>query len=568
MLRIKSLLCLIALASASRLLRRELEASTDTVCINWFGNMMDWDSIPFEGLDSMSPWGYTPEGCTEAIVEPYGAYGCATYDIATNQRTVCFGDCFDGACVVIETTALSTTAQLSTTALSTTAQLSTTVLSTTAQPSTIATSTTAESSTCINWFGNNLDWNSIPFESLSSSSPWGLTPEGCTEALVEPYGSYSCATMNASGEKMACSGDCFDGVCVDGYESTTLSTTAQTSTTAQPVICFPGTTQDGAGCVPCPAGYYNANLGGSCSPCPEGTYSSEDGSITCTPCEVGFVAPSKATESCEMCPDEFTTAGYGQIECILDEPDHPTATPTSTGCDAGLVQDATDCFPCAPGNYEFDGACHACSEGTYASVYGSTVCMPCEVGYIAPYAGSQYCEMCPEGYTTNGEGQHECVQVSIRPTASPVALTTMPVSSIVPTSAPITREPTYEPEEQTTTSEIPTRSPTASPSIATSSDRPTGTPTFTDGVSLSVIYDSTRLTCTNKNQKISQPCNGNRGTGCDFNTCAQHCIDEAQCNFFFHIKTNGCILYSSCDKTRKPAYSGTTVEVQQTALEL
>eukprot|EP00493_Phyllostaurus_siculus_P001278 UN01286 len=42
----------------------------------------------------------------------------------------------------------------------------------------------------------------------------------------------------------------------------------------------------------------------------------------------------------------------------------------------------------------------------------------------------------------------------------------------------------------------------------------------------------------------------------------QHCASETECNFFFHItSTSGCILYNSCDETRTPAYSGTTVSV-------
>jgi len=77
-----------------------------------------------------------------------------------------------------------------------------------------------------------------------------------------------------------------------------------------------------------------------------------------------------------------------------------------------------------------------------------------------------------------------------------------------------------------------------------------------------VIYYQTSLTCNNGDQKISQPCNGGTGTGCTYDVCMQHCFDEIECNFFFHItSTSGCILYRSCDDTRNPAYSGTTVEI-------
>merc|ERR1712187_819852 len=80
--------------------------------------------------------------------------------------------------------------------------------------------------------------------------------------------------------------------------------------------------------------------------------------------------------------------------------------------------------------------------------------------------------------------------------------------------------------------------------------------------SLNVIYYETKLTCSNGDQKISQPCNGGKGTGCSYDACMQHCFDEDECDFFFHItSTSGCILDNSCDETRTPAYYGTTVEV-------
>merc|ERR1711978_801338 len=79
---------------------------------------------------------------------------------------------------------------------------------------------------------------------------------------------------------------------------------------------------------------------------------------------------------------------------------------------------------------------------------------------------------------------------------------------------------------------------------------------------LNVIYYETKLTCSNGDQKISQPCNGGQGTGCTYDACMQHCFDEDECNFFFHItSTSGCILYNSCEETRNPAYAGTTVEI-------
>merc|ERR1712142_1053558 len=142
------------------------------------------------------------------------------------------------------------------------------------------------------------------------------------------------------------------------------------------------------------------------------------------------------------------------------------------------------------------------------------------------------------------------------PTSSPTqSPTSSPTQS--PTSNP-TQSPTSNPTQSPTSS--PTQSPTSLPSMSPSSSEPTKAPTMADG--FNVIYYQTSLTCDNGDQKISQPCNGGTGTGCTYDVCMQHCFDEIECNFFFHItSSSGCILYRNSDDTRNPAYSGTTVEI-------
>jgi len=250
-------------------------------------------------------------------------------------------------------------------------------------------------------------------------------------------------------------------------------------------------------------------------------------------------------------------SGYGQSECFLASTLAPTQEPTGLVCSPGEYQVGTDCVPCAPGQYNANvgGVCSPCAQGTYASQSGSVACTPCEIGFIAAYAGAQYCELCPQGYTTNGYGQVECFLASTQgPSVSP---------SVAPTSTRTTSVPSFSPSEDATT-DSPSRSPTQLPTIGPSFSS-TANPTVegtTTTVSLKVIYQNTRMTCKNGSQKISQPCNGGRGTGCSYDSCVQHCIDESQCSFFFHIdRTLGCILYSSCTNTRVPYYSGTTVEI-------
>jgi len=72
---------------------------------------------------------------------------------------------------------------------------------------------------CMNWFGNNLDWSVIPYEQ-HSGSPWGFTPTGCTIASVQAYGAYHCGVLTASGTIQSCDGnDCFNGACSGFQES-------------------------------------------------------------------------------------------------------------------------------------------------------------------------------------------------------------------------------------------------------------------------------------------------------------------------------------------------------------
>jgi len=153
-----------------------------------------------------------------------------------------------------------------------------------------------------------------------------------------------------------------------------------------------------------------------------------------------------------------------------------------------------------------------------------------------------------------------------RPSESPsMSPTTRPSGS--PSKSPTARpsespskSPTAQPSVSPST-ESPTTHPSRSPSFSMPSSVPTGAPTLSEQ-GLNVIHYDAKVTCENGDQKISQPCNGGTDTGCSFDACVQHCFDEEECNFFFHItSTSGCILYRSCDETRVPTYSGTTVEI-------
>jgi len=372
-------------------------------------------------------------------------------------------------------------------------------------------------------------------------------------------------------------------------------------------VCLVGEEQHESDCRPCAPGTYNANISGVCSACPEGTYASAFGSVTCTLCEIGFVAPNEESQACEACPEGYTTEGFGQTECVPEVTPEPTLEPTVEPADCSVGQEllGSTCAPCVPGTYNANvgGLCSVCSEGSYASELGSVTCTPCDIGSIAPVVGLQHCMACPEGYTTDGYGQTECVpettkEPTLEPTSEPVVcsvgeeLLGSACAPCVPGTynanvggvCAVCSEGTYASELGSlacTPCDIGFIAPVvglqncmACPEGSTTdgygqiecvpetTKEPTLEPTSESAESLEVLYYQTRLTCLNGGQKISQPCNGGRGTGCSYDACMQHCFDEDECNFFFYITSrSGCILYRSCELTRTPAFSGTTVQV-------
>ena len=74
----------------------------------------------------------------------------------------------------------------------------------------------------MNWFGNNLDWSTFPFEKADNTR--GYTPDGCTEEVLEGYVSQYglfCSVFMENDEGVwynshSCQGDCMDGYCVNG----------------------------------------------------------------------------------------------------------------------------------------------------------------------------------------------------------------------------------------------------------------------------------------------------------------------------------------------------------------
>jgi len=594
MLRIQLLLCLTAFASASRLMRRELESEekADIICINWFGNNLDWDNIPFE---SMAPWGFTPEGCTEALVEPYGEYSCATYDYsddAAQRIRTCNGDCFDGVCVdgyaTQEPTILcslghvqigtdceacdpgnynanvggvcsacpeGTFASQAGSATCTPCEVGfiapnagsqyceackvgyTTdgygqaecVLDITEEPTMEPTVEAASKPVCINWFGNNLDWDSMPFEGLSDMSPWGFTPEGCTEALVEPYGEYHCAIYDAAGQGIqSCNGDCFDGNCVDGYAITTDIVTEKTSLTPTMDPTEHTTTTYEPACV----GVEQS------TPEEKRKYSSTwDDDAIGTGHAQSMIDSPQAWSARNNAAGEYLTitlALESQVIGVVTQGRHGgynqwvTSYYIQTSIDGVTFEDYNG------------GQVFAANSDADTKVYHE----------FGTAVDAQYVR-----FVVKDWAGHISMRADVLicdndfPSSAPTLMQTTDFVSAHPSRSPTLMQ----------TTDFVSAYPTRSPSVA-----PTSAPTMdvTKQEDIIVTYDQTKKTCHNADQKISQPCNGGRGTGCSFDDCTLHCLAEPECNFFFHITSrSGCILYRSCDVTRKAYYAGTTVEI-------
>lgn len=434
----------IVLVSASRLIRRELDAAdmTGTVCINWFGNNLDWANIPFE---SMAPWGFTPEGCTEAIVEPYGEYSCATYDYsedASPSIKMCNGDCFDGVCVNGYATTELPTTQQSTSVVTKSALLIIDVqncflpggtLPVADGDAIIPTINNLRNSGFFDMIVLSQDWHPQNHVSFASNHDGknafdDITLEWTAEAVL-------CnSTMYGADSKLSCSEDevayslqqtLWPDHCIQGTDDAEFSVDLETSD--DDIIIQKGmdSTVDYYS-----AFYDNRDLFPTTLP---GIL--EENGVTdvyvvglaldyCvfhssqSATELGYktyviqdATRGIAEDTMANAIQSMEATGVTMIEStdILATTQQPSVI-----CSVGEAQDGTNCSPCNPGSYNdiVGGVCSPCPVGTYASDYGSATCTPCEIGSFASNEGTQYCEACSEGYTTDGLGQIECVAIS------------------------------------------------------------------------------------------------------------------------------------------------------------
>ena len=156
--------------------------------------------------------------------------------------------------------------------------------------------------------------------------------------------------------------------------------------------------QVAAYCTQCPSGKYQSGTGmGVCADCEAGTYQSGQGGSVCANCDTGTYQALRAQASCQAC----TTCLDGQL--------------WASGC-TRLGDGA--CTACSPGTYAVGGrvfACSVCGAGTYQDAQQGTACKACQAcraGWFQSGActatADRQCSACPPGKFSAADGATAC----------------------------------------------------------------------------------------------------------------------------------------------------------------
>jgi hypothetical protein len=230
---------------------------------------------------------------------------------------------------------------------------------------------------------------------------WGQS--SCSSCAAGKYG----RTSGATGES-----DCSN--CNGGQYSSSSGRTSCTSCAAGQYqnnfgqtscsSCTPGQYQDSqgaTGCKDCASGRYSSSYGeSSCMYCPSGQTSDPgdssctaaplecspgtyESSGTCRSCQTGRYQNSAGRTSCTRCAGGQYQGNTGQTSCI--------------SCASGQYLRSvagTSCINCAAGQYQNgDGqtSCKFCGSGQYVAGAGQSGCTNCQSGKYQPLSNLQYC---------------------------------------------------------------------------------------------------------------------------------------------------------------------------------
>jgi len=102
-------------------------------------------------------------------------------------------------------------------------------------------------------------------------------------------------------------------------------------------------------------------------------------------CPIGQFCGSEVTIEPVACPADQIADFEGASIC------YP--------CESGFIanEDRTQCIACAAGEYELEGVCRPCLDGTYSQAAGSAECLTCPSGFVNE--AKTFCEpSCPAGH--------------------------------------------------------------------------------------------------------------------------------------------------------------------------
>ena len=274
-----------------------------------------------------------------------------------------------------------------------------------------------------------------------------LTTTGC--APCRPSSSY---TLPANAPVVG--GEC---VCDKGY------TGGQEGFECVP--CLTGTYKDTSGtgeCVPCPGFNYSpvastdaamncsCKKGTSsitegllkhattCTDCPAGKYKSTNEHVDCTPCGIGFISHTGAT-NCTMCsPGEGTVMTYTQcvrvnssIGCMSGTGVATSRTSCRICTSKESIDNKTATCICNSGHYRpplthtNSNECELCPEDTFKPARGDEQCTPCgSNSHRGNYTNQTHCICNPGAFEDVGGGCTLCAIGTYKETDGPHACTT------------------------------------------------------------------------------------------------------------------------------------------------
>ena len=174
------------------------------------------------------------------------------------------------------------------------------------------------------------------------------------------------------------------------------------------IICLEGYySVDGSGCLQCPVGYYQNDIGMSeCKSCEAGKYNDQTGQSTCDFCPDGQYN-SEQNGECKECPAGYYKDNQNNQCNVCDSGKYSSqGASTCSLCPKGKYltstanDDISDCEDCPVGRFnsnEGNDECTLCIRGYYSDSSGQSSCTACEFGKYNGQQEQSTCDSCPAG---------------------------------------------------------------------------------------------------------------------------------------------------------------------------